>query len=362
MTTSVTSPRSAGVLLHPTSLPGPFGIGDLGPAAFAWIDALAHAKQTWWQILPLGPTGYGDSPYQCFFRVAGNPYLISPQGLIEDGLLDTRAVPTANFPAERVDFGPVIQFKNQLLSAAWEQFQKGRGAALKPALRNSSPRNRPGSTISPSSWPSRTRSRARAGRNGPSPPRCANPPFSRSPHRAGESHRPAPVPPLPLLPPVGPRQGIRQRARHQDHRRHSDLRLQRFRRRLGQPAAFSCSTLSAGRNSSPACPPITSARPASSGAIRITIGLRWRRAVSPGGSPAFAPPLASSIWFGWITFAASRRTGRLPREPQRHQGALGESARRRAVADAEEDVWRVADHCGGSGRDHAGGGCDAADV
>lgn len=126
--------RFAGVLLHPTSFPGPFGIGDLGPAAFAWIDALVQAKQTWWQILPLGPTGYGDSPYQCFSAFGGNPYLISPQGLIEDGLLEPRDVPPATFPADRVDYGPVIQFKTQLLSLAWEQFQKGRGAALKPAF------------------------------------------------------------------------------------------------------------------------------------------------------------------------------------------------------------------------------------
>src|SRR5438477_653564 len=73
--------RSAGILLHPTSLPGPYGIGDLGPAAYGWIDALAQAKQRWWQILPLGPTGYGDSPYQAFSAFAGNPFLVSPQYL-----------------------------------------------------------------------------------------------------------------------------------------------------------------------------------------------------------------------------------------------------------------------------------------
>src|SRR5215510_16558047 len=82
------STRSSGLLLHPTSLPGPFGIGDLGPAAFTWIDALAHAKQSWWQILPLGPTSYGDSPYQCFSAFAGNPLLVSPEPLLNDGLLE----------------------------------------------------------------------------------------------------------------------------------------------------------------------------------------------------------------------------------------------------------------------------------
>src|SRR5215213_3233827 len=79
--------RSGGILLHPTSLPGPYGIGDLGPTAYAWVEALARAKQKWWQVLPLGPTGYGDSPYQCFSALAGNPYLISPEVLVRAGLV-----------------------------------------------------------------------------------------------------------------------------------------------------------------------------------------------------------------------------------------------------------------------------------
>jgi 4-alpha-glucanotransferase len=69
-------PRASGVLLHPTSLPGRFGIGDLGGGAFQFIDALAAAGQRVWQVLPLGPTGFGDSPYQCFSAFAGNPLLI----------------------------------------------------------------------------------------------------------------------------------------------------------------------------------------------------------------------------------------------------------------------------------------------
>ena len=79
--------RASGVLLHVTSLPSPYGIGDLGPAAFAWVDRLHEAGQRWWQALPLGPTGYGDSPYQCLSSFAGNELLISPDGLIDDGLL-----------------------------------------------------------------------------------------------------------------------------------------------------------------------------------------------------------------------------------------------------------------------------------
>jgi 4-alpha-glucanotransferase len=124
--------RSAGILLHPTSLPGPYGIGDLGEAAYAWVDALVAAKQTWWQILPLGPTGYGDSPYQCFSASAGNPYLISPQALVEDGLLKRPDLAGVSFPAGRVDYGPVIAFKVGILTQAWKNFQAGRAPFLRP--------------------------------------------------------------------------------------------------------------------------------------------------------------------------------------------------------------------------------------
>ncbi len=82
--------RACGVLLHVTSLPSPYGIGDLGPPAFAWIDRLCKAGQTWWQALPVGPTGYANSPYQSLSSFAGNGLLISPARLIEDGLLPTR--------------------------------------------------------------------------------------------------------------------------------------------------------------------------------------------------------------------------------------------------------------------------------
>ena len=80
--------RSAGILLHPTSLPGPYGVGELGREAVAFLDFLAETGQTVWQVLPLGPTGYGDSPYQCFSAFAGNPILVSLERLRDQGLLD----------------------------------------------------------------------------------------------------------------------------------------------------------------------------------------------------------------------------------------------------------------------------------
>ncbi|HEX3315712.1 MAG TPA: 4-alpha-glucanotransferase [Gemmataceae bacterium] len=123
--------RSAGLLLHPTSLPGPFGVGDLGPAAFAWIDLLAAAKQSWWQILPLGMTSYGDSPYQCYSAFAGNTLLVSPQVLREQGLIDENDWSGLHFPSDHVDYADVFPFKKHLLQRAWRNFQAGRGAGLK---------------------------------------------------------------------------------------------------------------------------------------------------------------------------------------------------------------------------------------
>lgn len=117
--------RSAGVLLHPTSFPGRYGIGDLGQGAYTFLDFLSQSKQSLWQILPLGPTGYGDSPYQSFSAFAGNPLLISPDKLISDGYLPAappQQIPP--FPTTKVDFGPVITYKNQLLQQAFDHFQK----------------------------------------------------------------------------------------------------------------------------------------------------------------------------------------------------------------------------------------------
>lgn len=133
MTTPKVRPvRSSGILLHPTSLPGPFGIGDLGPAAYAWVDALAQARQTWWQILPLGPTGYGDSPYQAFSAFAGNPYLISPEALLQDGVLKPADIGSVSFPADHVEYGSVIPFKVRILQRAWDNFQAGAAPFLRP--------------------------------------------------------------------------------------------------------------------------------------------------------------------------------------------------------------------------------------
>lgn len=112
-------------MLHPTSLPSRFGIGDLGAEAFQFVDFLVKAKQTYWQVLPLGQTGYGDSPYQCFSAFAGNIYLISPAKLLEDGLLaDEDLTNLPEFPKGKVDFGKMIGYKLPLLKKAFENFRQ----------------------------------------------------------------------------------------------------------------------------------------------------------------------------------------------------------------------------------------------
>jgi 4-alpha-glucanotransferase len=127
--------RSAGILLHPSSLPGPDGIGDLGPEAYRWVNFLADSGCSLWQILPLGPTGYGDSPYQCFSAFAGNPYLVSPTLLLEEGLLASEdLVDRPKFSPDLVDFGPVIQWKLTLLDRAYKRFKRSTSQKRKTAF------------------------------------------------------------------------------------------------------------------------------------------------------------------------------------------------------------------------------------
>lgn len=115
--------RSAGILLHPTSLPGRYGIGDLGKEAYNFIDFMELAGQKLWQVFPLGPTGYGDSPYQCFSAFAGNPLIISPDLLLEEGFLkkdDLKHIP--NFNPAKIDFGELIRYKLSLLKKSYRYF------------------------------------------------------------------------------------------------------------------------------------------------------------------------------------------------------------------------------------------------
>jgi 4-alpha-glucanotransferase len=125
--------RASGLLLHVTSLPSPYGIGDVGPAALAWIDRLHEAGQRWWQALPLGPTGYGNSPYQALSSFAGNGLIVSPDWLIEDELLEANDVQGRALPNTAIDYDAVTRFKHELLVKAWSRFRAGARADLRPA-------------------------------------------------------------------------------------------------------------------------------------------------------------------------------------------------------------------------------------
>lgn len=127
----ISLPRSSGILLHPTSLPGRYGIGDLGAGAYRFVDWLEANGQSIWQVLPLGPTSYGDSPYQTLSALAGNSNLISLDALVEDGLLrHSDLADTPPFPRGKVDYGWIIPFHNQKLSLAWRYFSDGDDPAL----------------------------------------------------------------------------------------------------------------------------------------------------------------------------------------------------------------------------------------
>ena len=129
--------RSAGVLLHPTALPGGFGIGDLGPSARSFLDWLESAGQSVWQVLPLGPTGHGDSPYGTTSAFAGNPLLISPEDLVADGLLPPAAIEApdekpGNGSIHRIDFGrvdfaAVQEQKEWMLRESWRHVRSNAG-------------------------------------------------------------------------------------------------------------------------------------------------------------------------------------------------------------------------------------------
>src|SRR3970282_1192838 len=127
--------RSAGILLHPTSLPGRFGIGDIGNEAFNFVNFLEASGQKLWQVFPLRPTGYGDSPYQCFSAFAGNPLLISPEKLFEEGFLTQNDINTPPpFDPHMIDFGEIITYKSKLLKKAFINFKKTSIAEEQPFI------------------------------------------------------------------------------------------------------------------------------------------------------------------------------------------------------------------------------------
>ena len=132
---TVQFPRESGILLHPTSLPGPHGMGDIGESAFRFVDWLQDAGQRLWQVMPLGPTGFGDSPYASPSAFAGNPWLVSLSWLGGEGLLedaDWGDVP--QFPDHMVDFGEVVPFRRAMLRKAFDRFRRGAGSQFRQSF------------------------------------------------------------------------------------------------------------------------------------------------------------------------------------------------------------------------------------
>ena len=228
--------RASGVLLHVTSLPSPYGIGDVGPAALAWIDRLREAGQSWWQALPLGPTGYGNSPYQSLSSFAGNGLLISPDFLIEDGLLRQSDCEGHSFPATAIDYDAVIPFKHRLLETAWNHFRAGARADLRPAyeqfcdeqahwledyalFRALKARYQGAYYLE---WPAELVRRDPAA-------------LARRPAGPGGPDRSGSLRAIPAVPPGGTPQGARPGQGRALDRRPALLRLPRLERRLGQP-------------------------------------------------------------------------------------------------------------------------------
>lgn len=129
-------PRASGILLHPTSLPGPTGIGELGPAAYRFVDFLARSGQKLWQILPLGPTGYGNSPYGCYSAFAGSPFLISLELLIKQGLLPASCLEAfTTLPTGKVDYSAHWEVKEKLLQQAFQTFRSTASAEQRQSFR-----------------------------------------------------------------------------------------------------------------------------------------------------------------------------------------------------------------------------------
>lgn len=127
--------RSSGILLHPSSLPGPHGIGDFGSEALRFVDLLSETGQSIWQLLPLGPTGYGDSPYSCFSAFAGNPLLISMEGLVEQGDLDPRDLKKGDCGSDHADFGFAFKWKWPLLKKGARHFAQHASPERRQAYR-----------------------------------------------------------------------------------------------------------------------------------------------------------------------------------------------------------------------------------
>ena len=285
--------RASGILLHVTSLPSPYGIGDLGPSAFAWVDRLARSGQSWWQALPLGPTGYGDSPYQSLSSFAGNILLISPDGLIARRPPPPGRAGGAGVPDGRGRLSGRHPIQAPTARAGVVALPGGGGRGPAARLRAILPRPGPlAGRLRPVPGPEDPPRRralprlARAAR----PARPGGP--RRGAARAGRPHRPGPLRPVPVGPPGRPPPGLRPHARGPPHRRPADLRLARLGRRVGRPAALPARRAAPAPARRGRAARLLQPRRASSGATRSTTGRPSAGRDTAGGSTGCARLLA----------------------------------------------------------------------
>ncbi len=269
------SKRSSGILLHPSSLPSRGGIGDFGPAAYEFVDWLAAAKQTLWQVLPLGPVGCGNSPYSCTSAFAGNVLMISLERLADRGLLERERVESLPDGDSPVDFESVRAHKLPLLREAADKLLRTADAkrreryddfcrenewwledyVLFSVLREHYDEQRL------ESWPQELASATLR-------------PLTKIRVETGAGTRRGTLSAICLLRAMERAARVLRRARHPHHRRCCHLRQLRQRRRLDPSRNFSAERRSLARRWSPAFRPTLSARPGSAGEIRFTTGTR----------------------------------------------------------------------------------------
>ena len=307
--------RASGLLLHPTSLPGPFGSGDLGPEAHAFVDFLAAAGQRWWQMLPVGPPGEGHSPYSAASAFAGHPALVSLDVLVDDGLLERQDAEAAATVRRAADRPRPRRSRSAcgLLRRAFERFRATRAAptdGVPTVRRRQRVLARRLRAVRGAEGRERQRGRGRSGTQGfASASRAA---MAQAKRRA---RRRDPVPAVRAVrvrPAMAGAAGAVREARHRPDRRHPDLRRVRQRRSVGQPAPVPARPRPAGRRSSPAARRTSSTPTGSGGATRTTTGRPTRRRATAGGSSGSARRSAGSTPCGSTTSSASTACGTIP--------------------------------------------------
>ena len=320
--------RSSGILMHPTSLPSHGGIGDLGPAAYEFVNWLAAARQTLWQILPLGPVGYGNSPYSCTSAFAGNVLMISLERLADRGYLDPARV--ARSSRRRVA---------RLISRRFAR-RSSRCCAKRRGTSCSSPspvpRERYDAFCAANQWWLEDYALFSVLREhfGDHPwnswPEEIAPPRPGS--TAAVAYRPegpaggGALPAVRLLRAVEGVASLLRRARHPNHRRRCHLRQLRQRRCLDPSRHLSLERGPLAGSRRRRVRPTPSAKPVSAGAIRFTTGMLSSRAATTGGSSACAGRSKPATSFDSITSAASRPAGKFPPTNRPRSTVIGHPA------------------------------------